>query len=544
MILIRTILFGVVVIPAMLFSGCKDTVSPPLDNPPVIIIFVVHPASIKPGGSTTFNLLTTDNKSIDRVILNYGDGTADMIEAIAQPSFSFTKTKKYNTLGVKTATLYVFDNDNQNAIATLEVGVYVVLPPVFDKTSLAGVEGLTTAYAKKDIAHDPDGLAMTLNVVSFDPNLSVVETADSIKVGGKDPNVNGSYIIQMKADNGSTAAVQYVVAVLASRDDVSGKIRDILEGTYVAGLYPELVMKGPFTGWIAMVSGKDSIRIPINSDGTFKFPKVVPGPHRVYRFATNGVDSSFSAYDDFTAGDRVVDAFVHTNAGTDNTVPGTIKPLPLKDLQDLYKAGNVGSFSIGVLRGMDLTKENTFYLAGKDIVRREVYDHLYKGMTPAQQDSVESVINEWRAIFPPDVQARLIVYKAPQGEDVPFVIHPVNGLPRPPPQMGWVFVDNAAAGDGNFQYWANLRGYEVTESAIMTYCDESSLSSQKIVQRQQIGAWFCAPLDVYVSTLNGKSVFSEKDTAPFITNADKKFAWLVFQVKLGTPMRQYFSLSN
>jgi hypothetical protein len=522
--------------------GCPGPVNPIIiDSPPAIGRFTVSPESIKQGESTTFTFSASDDNSIDRIILDYDDGTADTLKAIGKTSYASSKTKTYSAPGVKTATLSVFDDANQKTAKTVSVGVDAVLAPVFDKTSLPGVEGKVGAYAKRDIAHDPQGLPIALTVVSSDPNLSVTETADSIKVAGKNTDVNGSYSIQMKADNNTTSTVQNVTSVLAARDDISGRVRDALEGTHIAGLYPELVMKGPFTGWVAMKSGTDSVRIPINSDGTFRFAKTVPANHRVYRFATNGADSSFVAYDDFAAGDRVVDAFVHTNAGTDNTT-GVITRLPLPVLQDLYLQANNGTLDQGT-KSMDLTKTNTFYLAGKDILLNPQSGVPLVGLTPAQQDSVEGAINEWKALLPPDISSKIIIYKAPQGENIPQTINPVTGFPRPPPQMAWVFKNNNSGVAGTFGYFPDENNYNsIIESAIMTFSDLESFERQHAVQVQECGSWFC-PGQIYGSSLDGKTTFFESAVTPLHpTHADKKLLWIRVLVKPNVPLAQYFSL--
>jgi hypothetical protein len=150
--------------------------------------------------------------------------------------------------------------------------------------------------------------------------------------------------------------------VFDPRDDISGRVRDRFEGTYLAGYRPVAVMQGPFTGWVAEISGWDSMKVPVDAEGKYAFPKIISENHTLRAFITNGRDSSFVATSQVSPGDRTFDISVETNAGTG---------MPLHRLLSLYQTANFRQYQWGPgMVGMDLKSNASsyqFYLVCRNI---------------------------------------------------------------------------------------------------------------------------------------------------------------------------------
>lgn len=522
------------------FTGCKDSVIPPVDNPPAISSFTATPSSVDVNKPVLFSVSSSDKEGLDSVVIDFKDGSKKSFASARKTASSDTVSHAFNNVGTYApeATAYADGKTDKKAVS---ISVLANPPPVI-ADSLNTIEGKESGVRLSSFAYSPQGRPITLQLLNSDPSIVITQTSDSVKVKGTTVDVNGVFSSSWKAtDDKGNVTTKTIVSKIDPRDDISGRVHDELEGTYISSLSPELVMQGSFTGWAAMVTGTDSIKISINPDGTFKFPKVIPGNHRVYRFATNGTDSSFVAYDDFTSGDRTVDAFVSTNAGTDNST-SIVKPMPLHDLQDLYVAVNfidmdkteISGYT-GTLKGIDFSKTNTFYITGKDLT---INGYPYYHLSPDEQDLLASRIQQWKDLLPPALQQKIIIYKAVQGEAIPQVNDP-NGYPRPPANMGLWFKSDESAGsikiDANNQI--------ILESAIMTYNPHVTDPNNFIIpQLQESGSWLCGSGNPFGLNYAYKTIFHEYYPSKSIMNADKKLLWLVVKHAPGTAARQYWNL--
>jgi len=94
-----------------------------------------------------------------------------------------------------------------------------------------------------------------------------------------------------------------IPVVIAAMDKIAGRVHDILEGSYIAGVNSSLVMPEPFAGYVK-IDGKS---VSVNSDGHSPSPRNSNRRHTLLntfiRSLSNTLDSSFVARDTIAAGD-------------------------------------------------------------------------------------------------------------------------------------------------------------------------------------------------------------------------------------------------
>lgn len=504
-------------------AGCKSDgpvdPPPPVDQAPVVNTWTANPPSVLVGGTVTFPYNASDSDSnLDSLVASFEPGARQVLTpGTAQASGQLNHT--YNTPGTYNTTLTAWSK-GKSAQRSASVVVSTDPAPNIILNAVNTPEGSHKRIAKSAIATDNDPL--TFEAFSQHANLLAQFVGDSLDIRGADEDVNGTYQLLLRVRDTHNNTVEKTVPVtIDPRDVISGRVRDIMEGQYVVSAHPELVMQGPFTGWVKV----DGVAYSVDGNGNFKTGKLIPSAHTIERFLTNGVDSSFVATDNVASGDRVFDAFVHTNAGTGVT---------LDALRQFYFEANFRYFQ-NRLTGFDFSNalNQRFYLAGKDTT---IGITVLQRLTPNQQNGVEfAIMNDWFALLPPDKRPQ--IYKAPQGESIPYIIE--NGNWRPPHGTGHLFIQNNSGANGTFVAYYDATGL-VAHSCNITLRNDGSNTPpyhgfMRVAINQEAGSWLCSPTgQVNDGRLWGKTVFHELGPTDAPTGADMKLLYMVVGVPLGT----------
>ena len=384
--------------------ACRDFgVVPP--QPPAIALFSTSPASVREGDTLHFFIRASDDIGLERASLDCRDGTI-LVVRLSGHADSVTLSHVYNTGGIFEPHLTV--KDVSGAIAEAKQRLLVGFDPLpLISPPLRGAEGEVSRVARNALAYDPEGDSVTITVapVSPDLNFQFNPGGDSVRYSLADPNANGLRQGRVTVVDHKNRTEEKIVDIFfESRDDISGHVFDRLEGTYLASFKSVVVMRPPYSGWVEAVTSGTAIRTSVNGDGSYTLPKIPSGNHSVRAFITNGADSSFVASISVTAGDRICDIGVETNAGTG---------MPLERLLALYQIANFrsrdGMGQPGWLTGINLRWDAgvyKVYLVGKDTSTTWLNT---KHITPEQQDWLAKQIDErWYPHIPPALRPAII----------------------------------------------------------------------------------------------------------------------------------------
>ena len=343
--------------------GCEDLGVPPHILPSVIS-FSAGPRNISQGQSVQFKVRAAAELGLARGIIDFRDGTKQETVNLSGTSDSAQTSHIYLVPGIFKPTLTIEDVPGRRAMTSDSVYVRVnQLPQIIGH--LAGTEGSVSRAPKKVLVYDTEGDSLTISVSPVSPGLVFQLNAsnDSVIYYLTNRDDNGSKQVKITVVDQMNRTVERVIDIaFAPLDDISGTVRDRFEGTYLAGYKPAVVMQGPFTGWVAAITGLDTVKVPVDGGGRYALPKLTSTKHTVRAFITNGRDSSFVATGQVPPGDRTFDISVETNAGTG---------MPLHRLLSMYQTVNFrqqpGS---SCLVGMDLRTGASgyqYYLVCKNI---------------------------------------------------------------------------------------------------------------------------------------------------------------------------------
>ncbi len=516
------------VVPLFLFvlflAGCKaDEATAPVDTPPAVTTLAVRSIGVR---TSLFTFTITDSDSpLDSALMLFGDGSTEyLVRAGGKKDVVDSVSHVYALGGAYTAMLKAFSKGKEGVKdITVAIGDQ---PPTINIISLTGTEGKTTTTPLSTIATDPEGDPFTVEVTSQHPNLIAQITQPNLQYRGIDSSTNGTYQLKIKLTDPKNRTVEKTIPVnIQPMDDITGKIQDILEGTYLAARRPNLVIQPPYTGWIKI----DGIQLPITPQGNYTSPKLTPQNHTIESFITNGTDSSFIATDTISPGDQTFNPKVHTNTGTQ---------LTLALLRDFYLLTNFGNY-MNLLGGFDFTNATSqrFWLSGKDTLN-------WRGQTPNQQQALETIIaNDWLEELAPN--KRPAIYKAQQGESIPF-FHTPRG---PAPGYGLIFIDNSSGANGTFAPYSNPTNPPHIERCIITLSNADQqvppyYGFNRATVNQETGSWLCNPTrQLGHPDLEGKTIFHDRlsgVTTP--TAIDLKLLYLVVQIPIGTHINKYWKL--
>jgi hypothetical protein len=535
--------------------GCKSDPVGPLENDtaPTATLSIANP-NLRAGETAHFATTAkdiNDNAGLDSLVLVYGDGSRKKWTPGAS-SFADTAEHAYSSGGTFNPAITAYDKKGQTGVASTTVVVQGNNAPTINTTTLNGVEGIETAVALKNIASDAENDPLTTTVAGTSAGLEARVVGDSLKYKMTNPDANGAGSISLSVSDGHNVTNATIPVAIAAMDRIAGRVHDILEGTYIAGVNPSLVMPGPFAGYV-MVDGNS---VTVNSDGTFAFANKLPAKNHAIQWfiysKSNPLDSSFVARDTIAAGDRSnLDLGSHTNAGTGPTPNDP--PLPLGLLKAYYEDmipsllnpdGEWIGQPAGILIGANLKEKGNqyiIYLSGKDTSDVNGSGPV-KGYTPEMQDTIANRLNEGLLKFlPPENRPQIV--KGKSTDALPVMV--VNGRVKPLPyygigfrqddQIGLFYTDNASpSGERNScvvtlyfapQTWQG--GFSLTATI------------------QEWFSWIGAPSGgtsraaLYKKT---NMIESESEALPFVGGADKKELTLYVLYKPLDQVEKYFYL--
>ena len=317
---------------SILSPGCDDLGVPPHILPSVTS-FSAGPRNISQGQAVQFKVRASAELGLARGIIDFRDGTKRDTVNLSGTNDSAKTSHTYLVPGIFKPTLTLEDASGRRATASDSVYVRVnQLPQIMNR--LSGTEASVSRVPKKVLVYDQEGDSLAVTVSPISPGLVFQLSAsnDSVIYYLSNRDDNGSKQAKVTAVDQMNRSVEKVIDIVFNPlDDISGSVRDRFEGTYLAGYKTAAVMQGPFTGWVSATVGTETVKVPVDADGKYAFPKLASTNHTLRAFITNGKDSSFVATYQVSSGDHTFDISVETNAGTG---------MPLHRLLSLYQTVN------------------------------------------------------------------------------------------------------------------------------------------------------------------------------------------------------------
>jgi hypothetical protein len=534
------------ILSSCLFPGCQDFgLTPPIL--PTVVSFKASPRNILEGDTVVFRLRAAAENGLARGIVDYRDGTKRDTVNLSGLRDSAQTTHPYQSPGIFHPALTLEDLAGEKSTATDSVFVRAnQLPRITN--SLIGTEGSVSRVPKNALAFDPEGDSLTISVSPVSPGLVFEMNArkDSVTYYLTDPDDNGTKQGKVTVVDQKNRIVEQVIDIVFNPlDDISGRVHDRFEGTYLATYNTAVVMHGPFTGWVEAATYNSTVRVPVDASGNYTLPKLFPTNHVLRAFITNGVDSSFIASYQIAAGDQTFDIGVETNAGTG---------MPLGRLLAMYQIVNFrsvdGLTQPGWLTGIDL-KENgpfyVYYLFGRDTAITWFNAHHF---TAEQENWLESEI-QTRCFAHLDPAHRPGIFKGGPGDPVPIKIG--GGLqPNLPSNRNVIVYANLIpqATDGQISMWDLIPDgvYEVGRIALNwsdTLAPPYGISIAALVQNVGLSVSGSGLLkDPYYNT---RSTRAEHTVLDMPSIADMKLDWQVILERPGEWTRievesKYFGL--
>ena len=420
---------------SIISPGCEDLGVPPHILPSVIS-FSAGPRNVSQGQTVHFKVSAAAERGLARGIIDFRDGTKRDTVNLSGSRDSVQTSHTYLIPGTFKPTLTVEDVSGRRATTSDSVYVWTNhLPRII--SLLTGSEGSVSFAPKKVLASDTERDSLTISVSPLSPGLVFRLNAsnDSVIYYLTDRDDHGSKLGIISVVDQMNRTVQKVIdIVFAPRDDISGRVRDRFEGTYLAGYKPAAVMQGPFTGWVAAITGTETVKVPVDAGGRYTFPKLSSANHTFRAFITNGRDSSFVATTQVSPGDQTFDISVETNAGTG---------MPLHRLLSLFQAANfkitdVYSWYRGLV-GIDLkngASGYTYYLVCKDTTTKWFNA---RRLTAEQQDWIVAEIQARCFVhFLPANRPRIV--KGGPNDPLPLREAFIGGIPTVLPYSGYTII--------------------------------------------------------------------------------------------------------
>ena len=415
--------------------GCEDSGVPPHILPSVVS-FSAGPRNISQGQAVQFKVNAAAESGLVRAIIDFRDGTKDDTLSLSGSRDSAQISHAYLTTGIFRPALTLEDASGRQA--TAHDSVYVrtnFLPQIIGY--LAGTEGLVSRAPRGMLAIDAERDSLTISVSPISPGLVFQLNArnDSVIYYLTNRDDNGAKQAKITVvDQMNRSVEKTIVFEFTPRDDISGRVRDRFDGTYLAGYRPDALMQGPLTGWVSVTTGMETMKVPVDAGGRYAFPKLASTNHTFRAFITNGRDSSFVATYQVSPGDRTFDIGVETNAGTG---------MPLRRLLSLYEAANFRiaseySWYRGLV-GIDLKNGASgyiYYLVGKDTTTPWLNA---RSLTAEQQDWIVAEIQaRCFAHFPPANRPRIV--KRNPNDPLPLREGSIGGYHTILPYSGYIII--------------------------------------------------------------------------------------------------------
>ena len=513
-------------------SGCEDAGVPPPVLPSVIS-FAASPRVVLEGKTVQFTVRAAADNGLVCGIIDYGDGTRRDTVSLSGKRDSAQTSHAYLVPGTYQPTLTLEDASGEKAMASDEVFVRTnQLPQIIHQ--LAGIEGTVSCTAKRNLASDPEGDSLTISVSPVSSGLvfQLNSSNDSVIYYLSNRDDNGTKQGRITVVDQKNRTVEKVIdIVFAPLDDISGRVRDRFEGTYLASYNPAAVMQRPFTGWVAAVTGTKTVKVSVDASGNYFFPKLSSANHTLRAFITNGTDSSFVATYQLSPGDHTFDLGVETNAGTG---------MPLNKLLSLYQNVNFRTRDAlpwnSCLVGINLrngASDYKYYLLGKDTTITWLNA---KRFTAEQQNWLESEIRaRCFAHLPPANRPRIV--KGGPNDPVPLVRSSIVEFIQP--YTGYIIIYASLiqqVSDGQLTLWDERYDglYDCARIALNggdVLAPPYGFSIIALVQK--IGASISGDGSVRDQYYNDKSTRAENTVLDMPSIADMKLDW---QVVFETPL--------
>jgi hypothetical protein len=510
--------------------GCEDFgVIPPVL--PSVVSFTASPTNILEGQSVQFRLLAAADNGLARGIIDYRDGTKSDTVILSGNSDSAQTSHPYLVPGIYKPTLTLEDASGQKAVASDSVYVRSnQLPQII--SGLAGTEGAVSRAAKRILASDPEGDPLTISVSPVSPGLifHLNATGDTVIYYLADRDDNGTKQAKITVVDQKNRTVERVINVwFSALDDIRGRVLDRFEGTHLAFYNPAAVMQGPYTGWVTATTGGGTVKVSVDADGIYAFPKLPPADRTLRAFITNGRDSSFVVSYPLSSGDHTFDVGVETNAGTN---------MPLGKLLSMYQLVNFrtryGMTEPGTLNGINLRNMASnyfYYLLGRDTM---LFGLNTRGFTREQQDWLVGEIQaRCFAHLPPG--HRPIMIEGGLSDPVPVTAGAIPADLRTKSGYAILYADPTQTGDGWMKVW-EFRPGEVYDGARIGLKGGDvagapyGFSIRALVQK--VGCYISGAGVLGDAYYNDKSTRAESTVLDRPSIADMKLDW---QVVFETP---------
>ena len=278
-------------VPGLLFVcslplGCSDLgLTPPIL--PTVVSFKVTPKRILEGDTVLVRLRAAAENGLAWGIIDYRDGTKSDSVRLSGFRDSALTLHAYLAPGIFRPTLTLLDVPGEKSMASDSVFVGAnQLPQIIN--ALFGTEGSVTLCATRGVAYDPEGDAFTVSVSPVSPGLVFQLNArkDSVVYYLANPDDNGTKQGKVTVIDQKNRTEEKVIDIVFNPlDDISGRVHDRFEGTYLASYAPAAVMHGPFTGWVESSSMYNTVRVPRGWERQLRVPEAIlnkphtPGIH-------------------------------------------------------------------------------------------------------------------------------------------------------------------------------------------------------------------------------------------------------------------------
>jgi hypothetical protein len=240
------------------------------------VSFKVTPKSILEGDTVVFRLRAAAENGLARGIIDYRDGTKRDTVMLSGFRDSAQASHSYQVPGIFRPSLTLEDVAGERSMASDSVFVRAnQLPQIIN--SLIGTEGSVSVVPRKALAYDSEGDSLTISVAPLSPGLvfQMNATKDSVVYYLLNPDDNGTKQGKVTVVDQKNRIVEKGIDIeFAPRDDISGRVHDRFEGTYLATYRPAVVMHGPFTGWVEVTSPSKPVRVPVDANGNYALPKL------------------------------------------------------------------------------------------------------------------------------------------------------------------------------------------------------------------------------------------------------------------------------
>ena len=496
------------------------------------------PPAIRSREAVTFSI-TTGEAPVDSLLLDFGDNQRVRFDCGGRTGTSWRITHAYNWRWTAMVVVKAYAG-GRFTTTTLAVPVSADDPPIVRSLSIDINEGDSLCLPLYDLIHDPEGDPFTYSLAISDPGVIIERHLDTLVVKGRDDDFNGQARLDVhyawkSADSVQHAEVQQIRIAIQPRDQITGTVRDIFDGTEAGTTDPRLILGPPFTAGTVIIDGQ-AVSVDL-ATGRFASPKLKTWvQHTVeWRGFTNASgESSFKQRMTVEYGDRELALVFHSNAGTG---------MSCADLREFFyqanfRFGRAGSSRLNGLVSPD-TGHAQDYLAAQDL---DVESHAMRGLTSAQQDLVAGwVAREIDARVP--AGSRVPLVRGSGSEPLPVVTE--NGSLFPAHGVAVAFVERTT---GSIPVTMVFLKNHAIERAWIRLREDPGQGEEGLSRGWTLGAFLArrvAPAGVVTDPkFAGRSCLAGGGSGPadHLTGADVKLLWLPILHPPGTSLDSWWKV--